>query len=349
MPAIPYKHSATTDVAWDAGENEKRLKADDKAAYRDMYAWVDPKADPTTKSAYKFPHHMVSGDGKVGAANTRACSAVIAALNGGRGGANIPGADRKAVYNAVAHHLRDAGKDVPELKSDAEIDQAEQAARQALEGLKPSKIERRLLCLDLGVKKRSRRDAIDGDPDPDPNAPSVIHGHAAVFEEPTDLGYFTETVKRGAFTRTLEEDDIRCLFNHDSNHVLARNMASTLQLREDFRGLYFEAEPPDTQFARDLMTSIERGDISGCSIGFSVRGYNIRRGDDGSIFRDLTDLKLFDVSPVTYPAYESTDVNVRSLEEIVAEFRHGPDNPAPSEEAWRQAFEHRRRLLQLAE
>lgn len=337
MPAIPYKKSATTDVAWDAGANEARLKDGDKAAYRDMYAWVDPKGDPATKSAYKFPHHIVSANGTVGAADLVACSAVIASLNGGRGGTSIPSADRKNVYNAVAHHLRDAGKTPPELKStDPPADDAR---------TEPGKIERRVLTLDLSVGRRSAEDGAAADPE----APPVIRGHAAVFETPADLGWFTETVKRGAFSRSIQEDDIRCLFNHDSNLVLGRNMASTLQLREDMQGLYFECEPPDTQLGRDLAVSIERGDISGCSIGFQVRGFSIRRAEDGSVFRDLTDLKLFDVSPVTYPAYEETDVNMRSLEEIAAEFRHGPDNPEAEETAWEQAADYRRRLLQLAE
>jgi hypothetical protein len=80
---------------------------------RSVYAWVDPDGDPEAKSSYKFPHHH----GVSGPANIRACLAGIAALNGGRGGADIPEADRKAVYNHLAAHLRDADREPPELRA----------------------------------------------------------------------------------------------------------------------------------------------------------------------------------------------------------------------------------------
>jgi len=118
MPPIQSHSTPTTDEPWDADKNVKRLRDDgDAAYYRKEFAWQDPDADPDTKGAYKFPHHEVSADGRIGAANTRACSAVIAVLNGGRGGASIPDEDRKGVWQHVARHLRDAGKEVPELQS----------------------------------------------------------------------------------------------------------------------------------------------------------------------------------------------------------------------------------------
>jgi HK97 family phage prohead protease len=112
-------HSTTTaDGDWDAGTNVGRLPDDATAAdLRAVYAWVDPEGDPTSRSSYKLPHHFVDSDGKAGAASTKACSAAIAVLNGGRGGSNIPDADREAVYAHLAKHLKDAGMDVPELKS----------------------------------------------------------------------------------------------------------------------------------------------------------------------------------------------------------------------------------------
>jgi hypothetical protein len=82
-----------------------------------MYAWVDPEGERENKSSYKFPHHEVDSDGMPGAANTRACIAAIAVLNGARGGADIPDDDRKGVWDHVAKHLRDAGEEPPELKS----------------------------------------------------------------------------------------------------------------------------------------------------------------------------------------------------------------------------------------
>jgi capsid assembly protease len=114
-PVAP-KSTPTTTAAWDGPANEARLKSpltesDAKAAY----AWIDDAQveDGTLpKSAAKFPHHMVSEGGDVGAANLAACSSGIAVLNGGRGGANIPAGDRKGVWNHLAKHLRD-GNHVP--------------------------------------------------------------------------------------------------------------------------------------------------------------------------------------------------------------------------------------------
>ena len=196
------------------------------------------------------------------------------------------------------------------------------------------KLERRLLVGDL----RSLR--AEGQA-------TRIGGHAAVFDTPADLGYFIETVKRGAFTKTIAEDDVRALFNHDSNLVLGRNKAGTLRLSEDSKGLAFEVDLPDTQLARDLAVSIDRGDISQCSFGFMVRGEEVRRVD-GVWNRDLTDVQLFDVSPVTYPAYDQTDVSMRSLDEIAKQFRSGSEDPPVDPEAWKQDFDHRRRRLLLA-
>jgi hypothetical protein len=140
MPAIGVHHTDTTDSAWDAGENEKRLRSgEDEQYYSRMYAWRDPEADPTTKTAYKFPHHEVDGDGNPGAANLTACSAGIAVLNGGRGGADIPDSDREGVYRHLAAHLRDGGKEPPELM--AASAQKSAPERLQLRALAPSTID----------------------------------------------------------------------------------------------------------------------------------------------------------------------------------------------------------------
>ena len=144
-----------------------------------------------------------------------------------------------------------------------------------------------------------------------------IEGHAAVFDSWSEtLGGifpFKEKVRKGAFSQTIEKDDIRALFNHDPNYVLGRNKAGTLELKEDERGLYVRIIPPDTQAARDLITSIERGDINQMSFGFMVEE---EKWDtvEGIDVRELRKVKLFDVSPVTFPAYPSTDVGVRAME-----------------------------------
>ncbi len=151
---------------------------------------------------------------------------------------------------------------------------------------------------------------VEGDDNP------KIVGHAAVFNKwSEDLGGFREKIASGAFTKTINEGDIRALFNHDPNFVLGRNKAGTLTLEEDKKGLKVSIEPPDTQWARDLTTSIERGDINQMSFGFRTvkdEWTTPKNGKENK--RELLEVELFDVSPVTFPAYPQTDVGVRSID-----------------------------------
>ena len=145
------------------------------------------------------------------------------------------------------------------------------------------------------------------------DGPPVLQGHAAVFNEETSIMGFNERIAPGAFKDSIKTDDVRALFNHDPNHVLGRNKAGTLELREDKHGLAIKVTPPDTQFARDLMTSIKRGDIDQMSFGFQTVAEEWREGKDGEPdLRTLKEVRLFDISPVTFPAYEGTAVAVRS-------------------------------------
>ena len=139
-------------------------------------------------------------------------------------------------------------------------------------------------------------------------------GHAAVFNQAADIGgLFSELIEPGAFKASIKKDDVRALFNHDPNFVLGRNKAGTLTMSEDDTGLKVSIEPPDTQFARDLAISIERGDINQMSFAFSVQEEEWIRGEkkDPDI-RKIKKVRLYDVSPVTYPAYEGTDIAIRS-------------------------------------
>lgn len=176
-------------------------------------------------------------------------------------------------------------------------------------------IERRVFETEMRIERRA-----------DPSRPEavVLIGHAAVFNSASvDLGGFREIVAPGAFAETLVSDDIRALFNHDPSAVLGRNRSRTLRLQEDSRGLAFEIDLPDTQMARDLATSIERGDISGNSFGFQTVEDRWERQEGGEL-RTLIKVRLFDVSPVTYPAYPQTDVALRSLEAFRASEEPGP-------------------------
>lgn len=144
-----------------------------------------------------------------------------------------------------------------------------------------------------------------------------LAGHAAVFNQVSeDLGGFREQIAPGAFAEAIGKDDVRALFNHDPNFILGRTGARTLRLAEDVRGLAIEIYLPNTQTIRDLVIApIERGDVSQMSFAFGVRpgGQDWAKDDEGRVIRTLKKLRLFDVSPVTFPAYPQTDVAVREL------------------------------------
>ncbi len=155
----------------------------------------------------------------------------------------------------------------------------------------------------------------------------VMRGYAAKFNTLSDdLGGFRERIAPGAFTRTITEDDIRALKNHNSDMVLGRcndkKKKKTLRLSEDSIGLSIECDLPNTSFARDLEESMNRGDVDQMSFGFMVRWYpDGTRGsnwtfENGEDIRTLTDVILFDVSPVTFPAYPDTSCAMRSLDEF---------------------------------
>ncbi|MDD5618336.1 MAG: HK97 family phage prohead protease [Candidatus Omnitrophica bacterium] len=151
--------------------------------------------------------------------------------------------------------------------------------------------------------------------------PKII-GYSAVFDQLSgDLGGFKEKIQKGAFAKSITEDDIRALFNHDSNYVIGRNKNGTLKLEEDDHGLKVEIDPPDTQFANDLVKQIERGDINQMSFGFVTRSDKWEEKENQLPIRTLLDVELWDVSPVTFPAFPQTNVGVHSAEEIYKEYR----------------------------
>ncbi len=138
-----------------------------------------------------------------------------------------------------------------------------------------------------------------------------LEGYAAVFDSMSeDLG-FREIIRPGAFTNTLKRgDDVRALIDHDPSKPLGRLKAGTLRLEEDSRGLKATIFPPDTTYARDVITSIERGDVDQMSFGFrTVRDQ--WRTEDGQDIRELLEADLDDVSIVTFPAYPDTTIALR--------------------------------------
>ena len=143
----------------------------------------------------------------------------------------------------------------------------------------------------------------------------VIRGYAAVYNSESDLlyGFFREVIRPGAFDNSIK-NDIRALWNHNAAYVLGRSTSGTLDIRSDAKGLYFEVEPPDAQWANDLCTSIRRGDINQMSFGFETIQDNWTTLEDGTEMRELLEVNLHEVSVVTFPAYQATSAGMRSLE-----------------------------------
>lgn len=146
--------------------------------------------------------------------------------------------------------------------------------------------------------------------------PLKITGYASIFNSRTSIGdYFDEMIAPGAFTETIKDDDIRALFNHNWDNLLGRTKANTLTLSEDEKGLKFEIELPDTSVARDLAISMERGDIDQCSFGFEVTEETWNYDVDPAV-RTVNEVKLYEISIVTIPAYEDTEAALVRSKEI---------------------------------
>jgi HK97 family phage prohead protease len=143
---------------------------------------------------------------------------------------------------------------------------------------------------------------------------SVLTGYAAVFDSPSEPLPWTEFVKRGAFTKTLKDGaDVRLLIDHEGI-PLARTKSGTLSLVEDERGLFVEADlDPSNPDAARVISAMRRGDMN--QMSFAFRTIKDAWAKDRST-RDLKEVQLYDVSIVTFPAYEETVAELRSRKEI---------------------------------
>lgn len=147
--------------------------------------------------------------------------------------------------------------------------------------------------------------------------PTRIAGYAAVFNSLSqDLGGFVEVIRPGAFARSIREGvDVVANINHDDSFPLGRISKSTLRLREDNRGLHFSVVIPNTSYGRDAVENIRNGNLIGCSFAFfTPEGGDSWREEPGKLLRELRDIDLYDVAPVTRPAYTATEVALRCLD-----------------------------------
>jgi len=245
-------------------------------------------------------------------------------------------------------HLRNALARIPQSNLSQDIkDKLMAKARKILADAtggkksedEPEGIERRWIALE----DAQVRVAEDG--------ATKLVGYGAVFNSRTNIGWFDEQVAQGCFTDTIAQDDIRGLFNHNPDLILGRNKAkpaATMRLSEDSRGLRFEIDVADTQVGRDVLTSVQRGDVSGCSFSFQTIRDAWDRSDPDHPLRTLQAVRLYDVGPVTFPAYPDTAVAARSLEAAKAAEKP-PENDANGAKNSEKAAENREKQPEKGE
>jgi len=191
----------------------------------------------------------------------------------------------------VEEEEEEADEEMEEDEEEEEEEEEEEKKRD-IWNLKDS-TEKRFFTVETRVKSKGKK--------------NVVEGHAAVFNELSeDLGGFREMIKPGAFDEVLE-NDVRAFFNHDPNFLLARSSAGTLKLSTDKKGLKYSFDVPDTTAGRDLLVSMKRGDITQSSFAFQVEKDSWKDTNKGEVRTIEKVSRLFDVSPVSIPAYPTAN------------------------------------------
>lgn len=149
----------------------------------------------------------------------------------------------------------------------------------------------------------------------------TVEGYAVVFNAPTDLGWFTEEIDRDAFNGT-DMSNVYLLFNHDDNNVLAGTSNGSLKMRIDDKGLFQSSEIIDTSLGEDVLKLVKNGLINKMSFAFTIdedggEEWTSKKDKDHRVIRKID--RLYDVSLVTYPAYEQTSAYARSMSDELAE------------------------------
>jgi len=175
--------------------------------------------------------------------------------------------------------------------------------------------ERRYFLTDAKAEKRAEGETED----------YFITGYAAKFNSETDLGYLREIIMPGAFDNVLQ-DDVRALKNHDENMLLGRTKAKTAEIGVDGVGLWYRVRLDSRNSDHmNLYYSIERGDISESSFAFVIKEQSFEKGEanQNNLRKIIKVERLYDVSPVTYPAYQNTSIStsiaLRSMNEVLKE------------------------------
>lgn len=178
----------------------------------------------------------------------------------------------------------------------------------------------------------------------------TVAGVAAVFEsESNELGWFREKIMPGAFD-DADMSDVRALFNHDPNQILARSKNNSLSLSITENGLEYSFDCPQTTCGNDCLENIRSGLIDQSSFAFTVSDYHWeeeKRDENHIDVRVITKIqKVYDVSPVTYPAYDDTSVAKRSFDKMKAEKRDNKENTESNVKTQADARDRRLRLIE---
>ena len=307
----PYIASHTTETTSKEWPDRPNLpKVGPPMRFRSLAAF-QLEEEGTRREAFRFFHHEAEETGAPGPANVNAVRFCIAALNDPS--SDVPEEHRRSVWRHLARHLEDAGIEPDPLEE---------------RGLERE--ERWIPVEDTRLEVREGED----------DEPPKLVGYASVFGKlSVPMGFGREKVKRGAFLESIRNDDVRALWNHDSNIVLGRMKSGTLKLSEDRNGLKVEITPPkDFQF----METIKRGDVDGMSIRFTAQEQKFTNLDDPEkTVRTILKAKLTEVSPVTFPAFPDTKVAVRCVAQLLA--------ADITDDEWKRNYEDRKRRLKLIE
>jgi HK97 family phage prohead protease len=311
--AIAPHSTATSDAAWDGAAAERNLNNTDGAAqYRQVFAWMGD-GNPDAKADYSMPHHFVDGAGHPRAASTMACSAIIASLNGARGGTSIPEGDRQGVYDHARKHLVDAGRtpqSIPDLRSSA-------VAGSMLGAVLPfhGEILVRSFSSDVELSGADRRTLVGR---------LVPYGEVADVYDIELRRQIRERFTGGAFGRQVRSDQahrVRLYASHERRLSGEHPLAKVGELTEQRDGLWGAIKLPNTHAADDALELIRSDTVLGFSVGFrTLEGGSVAM-PDGVIERRAAHLDH--VALTDEPSYPGA--RVMAIRQAV------PEHPAGAE------------------
>jgi len=155
----------------------------------------------------------------------------------------------------------------------------------------------------------------------------TLHGYAAKFDSlSVPLFGFREKIRKGAFADSIKKNNIRALWNHNTDLVLGSTKNGTLQLEEDQRGLKFELDLPDTQAGRDAAVSVSRRDVDGMSFSFEAKKQEWDESNDKNVIRTLIEVDVKEISPTAFPAYPTSKVIARSVKDDYEDYSNEQRN-----------------------